>query len=645
MATEAEQSRVQQASTSGERGLALIASMMLISLIAALVGAYLLLTQTELKMVKSSKDSHTGFNAAEAGLNLRAHSIREIFQGYTFPQGTSPAGVDACDRGSNGTGDFACKRFNFDSKHHAITYVTENPGNPLQRVIPSGEIFAGLSAQEFRYNVRSVGRGGSNKNEAILDLAFFSRLVPLFQFAIFFQEDLEIFNGATLTVDGRVHTNADLYLSPQTDGVSNLTGQVSVAGDFYRGKKSESSCTDYTGTARISDTPDKTNPNYVAADSCSSSRFRVSNVTRWKDNVDITMDPVEVPNVSVLDSFSDGDYWQLADLRLVLRLNASGAVLTNHSVTGVEVVNTAGAYDATATAQLHHSSCTGLITEGSANLAVGNRGVEDSTKLRLYREYQYNSTVNNYQRTFEVDMLALLNCLKRFPSIMGGKTLDDQTQQGLVFYFAIDGPDSRNPQNNYSVRIRNGASLQSNLSGAPTVRGLTLVSDQGMVIWGNYNSTGWIPAALMSDSLWLLSNSWTDADSNQTDTYSRDGNATTVQAAVLTGIRRTGGANGAAGRDKGVDTNGGGVINIFRFNEWFRVGTDIPDFRYVGSLVSLGPPRRTNSTWGPFTYYSAPNRDWKYETRFNDPEKLPPMTPVFVHLKQELFVRDYDTES
>ena len=43
----------------------------------------------------------------------------------------------------------------------------------------------------------------------------------------------------------------------------------------------------------------------------------------------------------------------------------------------------------------------------------------------------------------------------------------------------------------------------------------------------------------------------------------------------------------------------------------------------------------------PFTYYSAPNRIWQYDERFNDPDQLPPLTPIFVYLRQELFLRDY----
>jgi hypothetical protein len=40
--------------------------------------------------------------------------------------------------------------------------------------------------------------------------------------------------------------------------------------------------------------------------------------------------------------------------------------------------------------------------------------------------------------------------------------------------------------------------------------------------------------------------------------------------------------------------------------------------------------------------YTAPNRDWGYDTDFNSAENLPPLSPRFVYLKQELFVREFE---
>ena len=211
---------------SKEQGFALITVLFLVVIIASMLSAYMVISQTELKLVKASRDSASGFNAAEAGLNIRAETIRNIFENYNYPAGTAPASIEDCFNGTAGTDDFACDNFTFNNQHEAVTMVAEAPGNPILTTIPPGEQFAGLNAQEFRYAVTSVGRNNQGSNEAILELTFKSRLVPMFQFGVFFEEDLEMFNGATLNLTGPVHTNGDLYMGPQTNGFTELVGPV-----------------------------------------------------------------------------------------------------------------------------------------------------------------------------------------------------------------------------------------------------------------------------------------------------------------------------------------------------------------------------------------------------------------------------------
>jgi hypothetical protein len=57
--------------------------------------------------------------------------------------------------------------------------------------------------------------------------------------------------------------------------------------------------------------------------------------------------------------------------------------------------------------------------------------------------------------------------------------------------------------------------------------------------------------------------------------------------------------------------------------------------------VSLGKPQHVTGSWGAQSY-NLPNRDWNYDVSFNNAANLPPITPRFVYLKQELFVRDYN---
>jgi len=704
-----------------ERGFALITVMFLVAIIASMLSAYMVISQTELKLVKASRDSASGFNAAEAGLNIRAETIRNIFENYNFPAGAAPSSIQECFSGSGGTLDFACDSFTFNNQHEAVTMVTEPPGNPILTTIPPGEQFAGLNAQEFRYAVTSVGRNNQGSNEAILELTFKSRLVPMFQFGVFFEEDLEMFNGATLNLSGPVHTNGDIYLGPQSGGFTELVGPVSAAGALLRGKKDTASCSGHTGTARVMDPG-----SFADLPPCSGTRQEVTDVTAWNDNIVLGEEPVVVPPPEALDAFSDGLYWQRADLRLALKLNAANAPLQNfdgvNAPTGVYVMNPDNTVDSLATAALHSADCqftggsngyagapvkrvSGTDTQGSSpsqaafqastsrplgsfaqgdgkrqwrdvissyndkglvwdyvsnvSRPIGNTNLNSPylpdnggyNRLTLYREKNHSDTINPVQTVLEIDMQALITCIGEHEDLgddgilMGARKLDDATEQGLVFFLTVDGDDSLNTHNNYAVRLRNGAELESSDSSHKTVKGLTVISDQQVVVWGDYNlRDNWKPAAIIADSHFLLSNNWRDFYSELPTywTYWRRGSDTEVNAAVLSGMKRTGNANGAAGRD--IGNPGGGVINIFRFNEHFRShgGSTDQVFTYNGSFVSLGPTRRTQSGWGPFDYYSAPNRTWAYDENFNDPNQLPPMTPAFVYLRQELFVRNFD---
>ena len=188
---------------------------------------------------------------------------------------------------------------------------------------------------------------------------------------------------------------------------------------------------------------------------------------------------------------------------------------------------------------------------------------------------------------------------------MGSKDLDDDTEGGLVWFFAIDGPDSHNnvasdSPNNYGVRLYNAEELDSSNSLAKNIKGLTIVSDQAVYSQGNYNSNNKISAAIISDSYNILSTAWNNDDSNSRtynlsnlqDTTSstmtkvtrinipcgfyyctdygdaeRDANNTTVNAALFTGQDLMGGGNGISFQNRGDNTNSGGVNNFPRLHE------------------------------------------------------------------------------
>jgi alpha-tubulin suppressor-like RCC1 family protein len=206
----------------------------------------------------------------------------------------------------------------------------------------------------------------------------------------------------------------------------------------------------------------------------------------------------------------------------------------------------------------------------------------------------------------------------------GGSAYNNQCQQpghkshpidSIYVYNAVPLTATTLP----AVRVVNGGMLPSQT--APY--GFTVVTPMPMYVWGDYNASNsfgsslgknsttytW-PAALMADSITILSTSWNDGITSKMPTAS----TITVNAACLAGIVRS--------------TNSlysGGVENYLRTLEsWSGVS-----LWYNGSIVAMFPSRYATNYWQPAgNYYAVPARQWAFDTNFLNLAKLPPLTPM-----------------
>lgn len=154
-----------------------------------------------------------------------------------------------------------------------------------------------------------------------------------------------------------------------------------------------------------------------------------------------------------------------------------------------------------------------------------------------------------------------------------------------------------------AIRLVNGEELA-----AP----LTVVTDNPLYTLGDYNKDDKKAAALFTDALTILSNSWDDANSNQS-LSNRIASNTTVNAAFLTGNTET-----------TLGHYNGGLENLPRFLEKWSVKT----FTYRGSMVDLWLSEQATGAWiSGDPQYTAPNRDWAFDLAFLDPNNLPPGVP------------------
>jgi hypothetical protein len=722
--------RLQTGQNRASGGYTLVITIAVLLVLSVLLITYAITSKVDSVSSTASAKSNTGFYNAEAGLNRRAEEIRAAFVGYKRPMGAPPKDLSgqttwkACIQTGayTGSGAFQCDTDLNIGVQPVTTYVEDLTLNvPASIVIPPGELYSGLSAQEYRYNVISVAQEKQQQPTAILGMEFKSRLIPLFQFAAFYDQDMDVQIPPTMTLNGPVHSNNDLYLDASSVGPATLTieGQVTAAGSLYRGEKQDSTC-----SGRV-DIYDPTNPKALP---CSGSRqlFPTSSLTAWNNQIRVGVQPLRLPDAGEFDATPGKRYWDAADLRIALDLTTSPP--------SVQVRTKSDAIDALGTSTLQGTTCAPIQAQTTAT-PIANSPIVPLTSIpspnfapndvvtladdphiyfvksvsgtdvtltapvttsgpitmrkaivsysedtfKNYREKRgtFGTGPKDYTpiKLLNVDIRGLLGCAS---NLMAGKALDDDTEGGLVWFLTVKGPDS-NPtppaSNDYGVRIYNGQDLSTPVAGV-SIKGLSVISDQAVYIRGDYNCGSSTtcnngnndddvrkPAAVMADTINVLSNKWPLDDSysnypissgssyGNEPTAGRLASPTTVDAAFLAGIDITGLVNGSSSQGQGYATAGGGLNNYPRFHEDWSNGfykNNHVDFTYQGSMVSLGAPRKVNGRWcgsgstADCNIYNPPNRLWRYDPLFNNAANLPPLTPRAVFLKQELFSRNFE---
>ena len=246
-----------------------------------------------------------------------------------------------------------------------------------------------------------------------------------------------------------------------------------------------------------------------------------------------------------------------------------------------------------------------------------------------FYDYRESDTV----KAVEIDVGKLRTWITNSASPRGGKQYDTINSTGstskghglnsVYVYNNIPFSTSQLP----AVRLVNGARLPS--------AGLTVASAQPVYVKGDYNTTtngttfastlgsttngATVPAAIMGDSITILSSAWNDTWNSATSLGSRDAANTTINAACLEGIVESVTASG-------TQHYSGGVENFLRLLEDWSGDT----LTYNGSMVVMFDSQYATNYWiGPGTYYNPPTRNWGFDVNFSKgPQYLPPLTPT-----------------
>lgn len=510
--------------------------------------------------------------------------------------------------------------------------------------------------------------------------------VPLLNYAIFYENVMELDAGARIDVKGKVHTNRDWYLT--TSSSAYYHDQCTVAGRFYGGiynpldgyrRSSSSFGRGWSGSNSIFITDDTTHsPGATLPDSKfqqllrSISQIPINNgflasVNYNNKPLDPTAwtpypDWVDMANRIFRGNLKDAALGAKAVKLKGLNETASPHLLIeapNLLTDTSDMIESKLAYQAAVIIE------TGTSWPGNPNDFVAYRLIPDSTSptgftqsdsfaltYRLSTDAptatprKFLSTVSIYNGR-EEKMVDLVDIdMGKFADYL--KSSSTSAQTGLS-KFSLDNPragvddgmiyiKTRQPSGRQgAVRISNAKDLRPVLqnSGMDISNGLSIITESPFYTKGHINDPGIdegiLPLLLAGDSMNVLSSVFNDADYATVPKDSKgvpilDGPCKTAANTTTNAVFLTGNVPTKANQ------YGGGGENFYRYLEAWSGKTH----KYKGSMLNLFESRIALGCWDKDTgtstksgYYSPPTRNWTWDASFASGRTPPGMPRSF----------------
>ena len=205
-----------------QRGSAIIIALLIMILLMGFVA--LAITRTTNETIAASNDAAETrtFEAAHASLEIMTQNFDKIFDDKLNPEPSDITRIKGQHPTDNQTPSvFSKYSFNQDIQQVKTSEIVTMTGSDYQ----------GLSSIRDEWQIDSAARENSSGVEVALRRRFFNNRIPIFQFGIFYDDDLEFHPGPRFDFGGRVHSNDNLFLSASTG--LYFTSKVTSVGEVF----------------------------------------------------------------------------------------------------------------------------------------------------------------------------------------------------------------------------------------------------------------------------------------------------------------------------------------------------------------------------------------------------------------------------
>ncbi len=218
-----------------EKGAALVTSILILGMLGAITCTVLAVVSKETRIAGSDLKRTQAFYAASAGIEKMTADFSGLFQITSRPTAAQLIGIqNAAPPELLAEGYTMDQLIGLDDAALASMRATQGITNgTYPRVTIPGGPFNGLSASVAPY-VLSSQATAADGTQVALTRNMNNYLIPIFQFGMFSNGDLELHPGPPFSFNGRVHANGNLYLNGNVHFMSKVTTANELIYDVVR---------------------------------------------------------------------------------------------------------------------------------------------------------------------------------------------------------------------------------------------------------------------------------------------------------------------------------------------------------------------------------------------------------------------------
>jgi Tfp pilus assembly protein PilX len=245
-------------------GVALLTTLLLLFLMSSLLVGFAVLLLSNQQLAGANNDQVVAFYAAEAGMEKMTADLGNLFGQTYSPSIGQINGLETTPYGPPQSSLFTGESVTYTTAdgnpgYTIVPAAVDNNGNPAPTIttIKSGT-YQGMTAMATEYTL-TVNARTSTGREVNLVRTTQTVGIPMFQFGIFANTDLDFFPGPQFNFGGRTHTNGNLWLAT-SGGPLTLGDKVDAYKDVLRtrlenGYSVNTAGDTYTGTVNVTTSP------------------------------------------------------------------------------------------------------------------------------------------------------------------------------------------------------------------------------------------------------------------------------------------------------------------------------------------------------------------------------------------------------